>query len=183
MGDNIYKQYTPPQGGGGSYLKFEDSKPVRLRIVSEPVVFESSYQDNVSTRYAWSIWNLDEDCAQVMVLPVTAYRMIADYGADEDWGDPLENAYNLKITRRGTGKETKYSVVPSVAKEPLTDEQKLEVEGVNLVSAVQASPSASRVEWLRDVIKNGGTRTDTGKKDTVVEDIGDEPINLDDIPF
>lgn len=184
---NIYKDYTPPSNGGGQYLKFEDAKPVRLRIVSEPVIFDSTFQKgeemSISTKYSWIVWNLDENVAQVMTLPSSAYKLIANYGADEDWGDPLTNPYNLKITRRGTGLETEYSIVASVAKDELTSEQETEIKGINLISAVESSPSASRVQWLRDVISSGRTTSTAKKKDDVSIDIPSEPINLDDIPF
>lgn len=181
--ENIYTQYTPPSSGGGVYFKPEDGVQVRFRIMSEPVVFDSEYQGNLSTRYAWVMYNLDEEVAQVVVLPVTAYRQVAELGADEDWGDPLENPYNIKLTRRGTGKETKWSVNPSLAKEALPEGAETEVKGLSLIDLVSASPSASRVEWLRDVVTQGKRGEGAKKKDAVIEDIGDEPINLDDIPF
>lgn len=177
---NIYQTYEPPKSVGGTYYKPEDGKSVRFRIVSEPVVFDSEYAGKSSTRYAWIMWNLDDNCAQVVVTPITAYRMIAELGRDEDWGDPLENSYNVKLTRRGTGKQTQWSVSPSIAKEELSDEAKLEIKGINLVSSISASPSASNVEWLRDVVSNG-SRSET-KKDTTIEDM-DEEIDLNSIPF
>lgn len=184
--ENLYKQYTPPASGGGAYLKFEDAKLVRLRIMSEPVVFDSTFQKgeeiNVSTKYCWVIWNLDEKCAQVMTLPGTAYKLVAAYGADEDWGDPVENAYDLKITRRGTGLETEYSIVASAAKTPLGDDEQNEAKGLDLIAMTEASPSASKVQWLRDVIEHGRTKADTSAKADVFADV-DEPINLDDIPY
>lgn len=181
---NIYKDYTPPAQAGGIYYKPQDGVSVRFRIMSEPVVFSSEFKENLSTRYAWIMWNLDEGCAQVVVLPLTAYRMIAELGQDEDWGDPLESPYNVKLTRRGVGRKTQWSVSPSAAKEDLSEEAATEVKGINLISAIEASPSASSVFWLRDVVKNGGeTPKSVKKKDDVIEDIGDEPINLDDIPF
>lgn len=187
--DNIYKRYIPPSGNGGQYLKFEDAQPIRLRIVSEPVVFDSIFKqgtkDQVSTRYAWIVWNYDEEKPQVMVLPTTAYRMVADLGADDDWGDPVDAPYNLKITRRGTGLETRFTVNPSVAKEELNEDKQNQIKGINLIKAIESSPSSSRVEYLRDVISNGDRTTSTKKQDqdVVIDDIDDEPINLDDIPF
>lgn len=178
---NIYKTYSPPASDGGVYLKFEDGEPVRVRIASEPVIFDSEYKGNISTRYSWIVWNYDLEKAQVMTLPVTGYRMIAELAADEeDWGDPT--TYNLKVKRTGTGKETQYSVNPSQAKGDLDENAQNEIKGLNLLDLVGATPSASKIQWLSDVIEVG--RKDTApKKDVIVEDIGDEPINLDDIPF
>ncbi|HET8708964.1 MAG TPA: hypothetical protein VFL85_01645 [Candidatus Saccharimonadales bacterium] len=182
--ENIYKQYNPPQSSGGTYLKFQDDEPVRVRIVSEPVVYESEYKDKVNTQYAWLVWNFDAEAAQVMKLPVTAFRMVADLASDEDWGDPLESPYNLKIKRSQVNNKTVYSINPSVAKTELTEDQQNEIKGLNLVSLVEASPSASKVQLLSDVVKNGRTtkETKTTKQDDIVTDI-DKPISLDDIPF
>jgi hypothetical protein len=44
---------------------------------------------------------------------------IKDLCADADWGKELD--YDLKITRKGEGKETKYEVIPA-GKGELTDE-------------------------------------------------------------
>lgn len=181
---NIYKQYAPPSGVS-AYYKPEDGKPVRFRVASEPVVYDSEYEGKVSTKYSWIMYNLDEGIAQVVTLPVTAYRMVAEICGDDDWGDPLTNIYNLKITRRGTSTDTKWSVVPQPSKEELTQDQQNEVKGVSLVKMCEASRGAMNVQWLKDVITNGrsSSQNTQPKRDVVVEDIPDEPINLDDIPF
>lgn len=179
---NIYKTYSPPSSDGGTYLKFEDGVPVRVRIASEPVVYDSEYKDKISTQYSWIVWNYDLEKAQVMKLPVTGYRMIAELAADEeDWGDPT--TYNLKVKRTGTSKETKYTINPSTAKEALSEDAQNEIKGLNLIDLVSASPSVSKVQWLSDVIDNGRKDTAPKKYDTIANVDDEEPINLDDIPF
>lgn len=192
---NIYKEYTPPASAGGKYLKLEDGVTYRLRLISEPVVFDSIFDEGgpkeaISTKYAWVVWNVEEDVAQVLQLPVTGYRGVAAIGADDDYGDPAENTYDIKVTRTGTGKETKYTVLAGPAKGEPSEETEQELKDFDLIEAVGASPSAQRIQWLRDALsgkpapeKAPAKATAKPKKDVVIEDVGDEPINLDDIPF
>lgn len=188
MSRNIYKEHQP-SGGGGSYLKFEDGKTVRVRIVSEPVIFESIYEKGVvrqvSTKYAWLIFNLDEQEVQIMQLPKTGFRNLAAIAADDDYGDPAENEYDLKITRTGQKQQTKYNIVPVAAKYSLTEEDQEAVADIDLVERLEASPNNERVAWLKDEVdgKRPKEAAPKSKDDVVIEDIDDEPINLDDIPL
>lgn len=180
---NIYKEYTPPASSGGKYLKLEDGVTYKLRIMSEPVIFDSEYKDQLSTKYAWVVWNVEEDSVQILQLPVTGFRAVATIGADDDYGDPLENAYNLKVTRTGTGKETKYSIVPAPSKEEPSEEVIAQADQVDLIGDIDAGPGSQRVQWLRDALTGRKEPDKKPEKDVVIEDIDEEPINLDDIPF
>lgn len=168
-----------PAGGSGSYLKFEDGKTVRVRIVSNPVIFDSLYKGQATTKYAWLVVNLDEVEVQIMQLPGGGYRGVAAIGADEEWGNPLENEYDLKITRTGQKQQTKYSVVAVNAKVEIDDELQEQIEGIDLVQRLSASPNAERVAWVFDEID--GKRPEK-TQDPVIEDVEDEPIDLDDLP-
>lgn len=183
---NLYKDYQPPSSGGGKYLKLEDGKTVRLKIVSEPVVFDNEYEGQLSTKYAWKVWNYDEKVAQILQLPVTGYRAVAEIGGDDDWGDPLTNDYVVKVTRKGTGLDTKYTVTPGPAKDEdkLDDDATKAVEELDLIGSLESGRGVSRVNWLRDVIKNGRPAPKADSDETIIEDLdGDEPVDLSDIPF
>jgi hypothetical protein len=149
---SVYTDYKLPNNSGG-YLKIEDGQSLKLRIVSEPVVFENEFKGNLSTRYAWVVWNMDEEIAQAWVGNVTFYRSIANLAQDEDWGDP--KTYAIKVKREGTGTDTKYHVTPVALPEDqkLTDGQRTEIAKVDLIKAISAAPSAQHVAWLSDVVE------------------------------
>src|SRR6266513_1508035 len=128
---NVYTEYKIPTQSGG-LLKIDDGQTVRLRIVSEPAIYQSEYQGKLSTRYAWVVWNLDEQAAQILQQGVIFYRKIANLAQDEDWGDPT--TYGIKVKREGIGTDTLYHPTPATAKNGLTTEQKEEIDDIDLLA-------------------------------------------------
>lgn len=195
---NFYTDNDRPETGAGKYLKWEAGKPVRVRIATEPVVSESVYNEgkaneNISTKYSWGVYNFDAGVAQVMSLPPGATGQIWDICSNPDWGDPLETPFNLTIKPTGEGLERKYSIIPSPSKQDLTPEMQKEVDDLDVLEAVAAGQGVQRAMWYRDAV-SGNTdnavvpgdrpaKPSGTPKDVVIEDIPDEPINLDDIPF
>jgi hypothetical protein len=185
---NIYATHKPEQGSGGLYLKFTDGQTVKVRIASEPAIFQSESQPNengetrISTRYGWLVWNQDEQTAQIIQQSATFFKNLAVLAQDEEYGDPT--GYDIKIKRVGQGLETTYTITPSANREPLGASAKKELAAIDLIEKLKASPYAQHVMWLAEA-ENPKKAADPEekKKDTVIENIGDEPINLDDIPF
>jgi hypothetical protein len=184
---NPYAEHQPSVGGG-SYYKFEDKKTLVCRIVSDPAIFESEYQGRLSTKYAWLIYNINEEEVQIMQLPKTGYRALAAIAADPEYGNPMENPYVVKITRTGQKQQTKYDTVPSPKKFEITDEIQEEINNIDLIERLKASDYNQNVAWLLDEIdgnreKATEPKNPVKKDDVVIEDVSDEPINLDDIPY
>lgn len=225
---SIYSTHKPAAGeGGGLYLKIADGETVRLRIASEPAIYESENERDgkivLTTRYGWKVFNQDAKAAQILQQSATFFKSIAALAQDEEWGDPQE--YDIKVSRKGTELETKYTIVPSTNRDPLDSEAREAVEAINLIDKLNVSQFNQRVMWLSEwddmaskdegvgdysqdvenlkaagaakkaaeAPKSGHAKAretadsiKTGKKpdeDVVIEDIGDEPINLDDIPW
>lgn len=204
---SIYDTHKPAAGdGGGLYLKIADGETVKLRMASEPAIFETESErddpDNpgtkktvISTRYGWVVFNQDSKTAQILQQSATFFKNLAALAQDEEWGDPT--GYDIKVSRKGTELETKYTIVPSTNREPLDSEARDAVKAIDLLDKLKASPFSQRVMWLSDYDKMAAKdKTTTAepepkatpskpvkKDDVVIEDIGDEPVNLDDIPF
>lgn len=147
---SIYNTHKPPATEGGLYLKIEDGQSVKLRIASEPVIYESLFErggeKNLSTRYGWIVWNYETNSAQILQMGVRFFRAIAALAQDEEWGDPLE--YDIKITRQGTGTDTVYTVMPSSNRASLPTQATQAVNNINLVEKINAAPSTQRVMTL-----------------------------------
>lgn len=198
---SIYDTHKP-ESSSGIYLKIDDGQSVRIRIASEPVIYNAESQDGkLSTRYAWIVWNQDEQKAQILQQSATFFRSIAGLAQDSEWGDPT--TYDIKIKREGTGLDTRYSINPSPNREELSGEATIAVNEIDIIEKVAASSFNSNVMWLSDFDEPQPKKTIEGTRpapraaapaddagspppknpDPVIEDIGDEPINLDDIPF
>jgi hypothetical protein len=185
---SVYSTHVPDSGSGGSYLKIKDGQKVKVRFASEPAIFQSESKPDehgntrLSTRYGWLIWNQDEQVAQTFEQSATFFKNLAVLAQDEEWGDPM--GYDINITRKGEMLETTYTLTPSANREPLSKAAKDELASIDLIAALSASPYAQNVMWLSEFGKpNKQAEAAIAKPDTVIEDIGDEPINLDDIPF
>lgn len=182
MTSNPYAEYTPPASDGGLYHKFEDGVTYIVRLTTEPVVYQTEYTDgNLSTKYAWVIWNNESKAAQVMQLPVTAYRQIASFAVDEDYGDPT--GYNLKITRTGKGLDTKYEVIPSPKKTDLDAEAKEACAQIDLKNAISSGKGVSNVFWLSEASAPKKEKTSHKAVADVMNEDMDKPVDLSEIPF
>jgi hypothetical protein len=193
---SIYDQHKP-ESTGGVYLKIQGGETVKVRIASEPAIFQSQGKDKdgnptLTTRYAWKVWNQDNQTAQILQQSATFFNNIAALARDDDWGDPTN--YDIKISREGSGfQDTKYSVTASPKSEALSDEAKKAVEDLDLLEKIKVSPYAQNVfmlaEWEEMQAKAPSKPAsidgvDSKKKDDItIEDMGDEPIDLNDIPF
>jgi len=170
---NAYGEYKAP-GGGGAYYKFEPGKTSKVRIASEPVVFNSEYEGNISTKYAWIVWDHDEEAAKVLQLPVTGFRMVQDLATNEDWGDPT--TYDIKIKRDGTGRDTKYSIQPVPNSKPLSEEAQKACDSMNIMDFIKQGI------WLSEAVKGktpDNPVVQTFGKDVEIEDLSDEEMPPD----
>ena len=132
--------YVEPTGGGGGgkYLKLKKDETVKVRILSENPLMGWEYWtiDGKPKRLAaiegtphdirrdadgkperpkffWCVivWNYGDESVQVWnITQATIRRSIEALCGDEDFGDP--KGYDLKISRKGEGLDTEYTVLP-----------------------------------------------------------------------
>lgn len=179
---DVYTKYQPPSEAG-IFTKIQGGESVKLRLASEPYIFDAEYKDketgevSYNTRYAWVCYNYTEKKAQIFATGVTVYRAIAALAADPEWGDPTK--YGITVSREGTGfQDTKYHVTPSPNKFSLDNDQQAEVDKLDIKQAV----TNGNPVLLSDYIKKD--KQQPPQKDVVIEDLpDDEPVNLDEIPF
>jgi hypothetical protein len=87
------------------------NKPVRLkdRPSGRPLDIrtEDDSKENVKHFWAFPVWNYTDKTVQILeVTQVQIQEGIKSLVDDQEWGDP--KGYDIKITRSGTGFETKY---------------------------------------------------------------------------
>lgn len=185
----MYADYTPPSGSGSDLYKPVDGAQVQMRIMSDPVVFDSTFQGagneeaKTSTKYAMIVYNHEAKESQILVLPKRTFTNLLDYFKDPDYGDPLKNDYELKLKRTGKGTDTVWTITPAKNMMDISQDDIDDAKSVDLVKAINNFPSNSNVEYLRDVIANGKRGMSVQQKTDNFNIDVDEPISLDDIPF
>jgi dTDP-D-glucose 4,6-dehydratase len=95
------------------------------------------------------------DC-KVKVLEVgkSVIKQIKLLAQDVEYGNPSK--YDIRITKSGNGKDTRYTVTPSPAKTELTEEEKTAVENAPTIAELNKIPDRETVigfdlQILKDV--------------------------------
>lgn len=208
MGNFDYDQF----GGAGLFVKFKADKPLTVRILTtDPVISQSEFEDkktgevNLNTRFNYIVYNFTEGKAQILGASPAMSRKFGELHMDEDFGANIRNI-DIKITPTGEQLERRYDIqVLPIAKQ-LTAEMIKEAQAIAIDDVVNDSKGRMS-EWdpkaqAAPTVGSGGSAnegsgyasakaqadklqptTTPQPDDVVIEDIGDEPINLDDIPF
>ncbi len=177
-GDTKFRIVCKPIGG---WLDWHNNKPVRYRPHCKPA---KPFNPEKPIKPFWACYVWDYSREGLFILEITqssilkALRMIAE---DEDWGDFTQ--YDIKINKKGAGKETRYALTPLPHKpllmeiqdalqespvrlaalyeggDPWTDLDELEVnENTGEVSS--STPVGSAFETLREHLEIDGIRID-----------------------
>lgn len=148
--DNVYASHKPQSGG--LFFKPVSGTEYTLRIVGEPVVFSNEFtapdgEVNISTRYAWVVYNKTDKAACILQLPSKGYRMIYDLATSE-WGNP--ETYDVAYRKTGEKLTTVHSVQPKPKSVDLTDEQLTECQKIELKEMISKSPGSSHVMYISE---------------------------------
>jgi hypothetical protein len=201
-------------GGSGLFVKFRADIPLTLRILTtDPVISETEFTDkktgevNISTRFAFIVYNFTEERAQILQASPAMARKIGELHVDPDFGANIRKI-DIKITPTGEGLERRYDIQVLPNARTLTAAQVAEAQEIDLDDKVKDSkgrmsrwdqtgstPAAAAAGSGYDKAKAAASKLKKddapaeddapapGTEDIVIEDIGDEPINLDDMPF
>lgn len=196
--------------GAGLFVKFQAGKPITVRVLTiDPIVSSTEFTDKqtgevtLSTRFAFIIYNFTEEKAQILQASPAMARKIGELHVDPDFGANIRKI-DIKISPTGEGKERRYDIQVLPTPKDLTADMVKEAQNLPLEEKVKGDrmslydPNAAREPNKAAEQGNDGeplpeepSGYDTAKAeaekhrkdDVVIEDIGEEPINLDDIPF
>lgn len=174
--------------GGGLFLKFEAKRDITMRVLTvDPVVSQRDFTDpktgetKLNTSFSFIIYNFTDGRAQIMRASPGVAKTISVLHLDNDFGANIRNA-DIKIKPTGEGLERRYEIQVlnhSGNERKLTSEQVEEAKQINLDKLVEGWRLS---EWEKK--QKPKTGEDSGQQDDlVITDIGDDPINLDYIPF
>lgn len=196
----------------GLYLKFSPGDSVIVRILTtDPVISESEFTDKttgevrLNTRFAFIVYNFTDKRAQIMQATANTAKEIGKLHNDPDFGANIQKV-DLKITPPNKNEIKAYDIQVLPSARPLSQAMIDEAKAIDLDNNVKDSRGRMSV-WVKkpanepEVGSSGSDDEGPGKaaaretaeklkaskepvpEDIVIEDIGDEPINLDDIPF
>lgn len=112
-GDNKFRILSQPIIG---YEDWKDKKPYRFR--QKPL---KSFDESKLVKHFWAmiVWNYQEQAIQIFqVTQATIKDTLHALSLDADWGVPY--GYDIKITKKGTGKETSYMTI-GLPHKPIAD--------------------------------------------------------------
>lgn len=166
--------------------------PCKIRVLTrDPMVYNDQFGN---TRYAFAIYNLDLGQLQILNKGPGFAQRFQEINSDPDFGGDVRKV-DLKITTNGKqGKEIRYTITPMGTPGDLPAQivKDIVANGFDLAEKIQKNnPNAMRLSEVNagaelPPAEEDETPTPTSEPkadDVVIEDIGDEPINLDDIPF
>ena len=116
-GENTFRVLSSPIIGWVYWVTGVDGtrKPVRKRQDEKIVTAEVEDEEQVKHFWAMPVYNYEEEKIQILELTqATIQREIKSLAKDKDWGSPIN--YDLKVTKTGKDKLTKYTVNPKPAK-------------------------------------------------------------------
>jgi hypothetical protein len=171
--------------GGGLFLKFEAGKPVTLRVLTtDPIVSQTPFTDKItgettlSTRFGFIVYNFTDKAAQILQASPSVAKKIGDFHRDPDFGADIKKI-DVKISPTGEGLERRYDIQVLPKANDLTTDMVKEAAAIDLPEKVKGYRMS---EWEE---KQKAKLADPTPQDLGLDsnDLGDEPINLDDIPF
>lgn len=169
--------------GGGLWLS---DFPCKIRVLTrDPMVYNNSFGN---TQYAFAVYNVDTKQVQILNKGPGFAQRFQEINADQDFGGDIRKI-DLKITTNGqSGINVRYTITPIGEPSELSAEatKVIVANGFDLAEKIQKNnPGAVRLSEINEgaIIPQAESSPPDAPEDVVIEDIGDEPINLDDIPF
>lgn len=173
----------------GKFLKWEAGKPVTVRILTkDPVIqertFEGDNETNISTKFCFIVWNFTDEKAQILSAGAKMAKTFQRVALDEDFGANLQKC-DIKVSPEGEKLQRTYDINVirhSGNEKPLTQAMISEAKEIDLDKDIQ--DNKGRLSSWEPVTETFAKSEDKPfVPDKVIEDIGDELIDLSEIPF
>jgi hypothetical protein len=171
------------------FLKFEAGKALKLRVLTiDPIIttqeFESADGEvNLSTRFAFIVYNWTDKRAQILQASPNMAKRFAELHTDEDYGANIRKV-DIKITPTGEKLQRKYDIQVLPTAQEMSNDQIRECQEIKLEEIIKDGQRASFYEPPEKTATSGYDAAKAKRNELSGDtDPGDDPINLDDIPF
>ena len=94
----------------GGWIDWKDKKPYRFKPDNKP---SKSFDEEKPMKPFWCcyVWDYQKEGLYILdVNQISIIKSLTELGKDSDWGDFMH--YDIKIKKKGSGKETEYAVNP-----------------------------------------------------------------------
>jgi hypothetical protein len=168
--------------GSGLFVKFEAGKPLTLRVLTtDPVVSTQEFRGDddeitLTTKFNFIVYNFTQQKAQILSATANMGKKIGELHNDPDFGSNIKNI-DIKITPTGERLQRRYDIQVLPKANKLTAEQVAECRSINLDEKIENGNRMSIYD-PSSYEQNASSVTED-----IPEDITDEEISLDDIPF
>ena len=106
-GEHRFRIVQPPIAG---WLDWKDKKPLQFPVDKKPL---HSVDPEKPIKAFWALYVWDYASEDLYIMEITQsslLKTLRTIGEDEEWGDFAN--YDIKITKKGSGKDTKYTLNP-----------------------------------------------------------------------
>lgn len=185
-------------GGNSDFLSIPPDGSVTVRIVTETYYRQVFWVDNKtqsgltdsekqslinkgikpSNKVIWGVIDRSDGSARIFETGVSVFNQVKALHQSEDWGDI--RGYDIRITREGSGKESKYSVVPTKNSEKISDDEANMVLELDIPKICKGARKASEVAAEQGA--DGSVPDSVKESFPGANTVANEPSN-DDIPF
>jgi hypothetical protein len=189
------------KSGGGIYMDIQPGRN-KLRVLNDPVVQNKEFDNGPTTIFSWLVWDYKTNSVRILSKGSSFIKKF-DFFMDA-WGDALPMKCDIIIEKEGSGLATRYEFAAVPIQEEMASDWREQAKKIDLRKALPGCFS------IKDYVeKDHGLQYDRdgnldphtpgerqaareaeelqthaiGPITTTTGDIGDEPINLDDIPF
>lgn len=129
-------------------------------------------KDKKSVRGMMYLYSYNTGNIEVAELPWTVIRKLGEFSQTEDYKFEGAPPYDLVITKEGTGKQTKYDLLPGKNEDPLSEEIMAAYKEMMPIKEFSEKQFKDKWERIRDELSE-----DTQPQSEP------EKIELDDLPF
>lgn len=125
-GENRLRIVGQPIAG---WLDWHDKKPMRFPPDKKPL-YPYDLEKPIKAFWALHVWDYARESLFILEITQSSIlKSLTKIANDEDWGDFTK--YDIKMSKEGTGKETRYSLTPLPHK-PLSDKIQNAVENTKI---------------------------------------------------
>jgi len=170
--------------GGGLFLK---DFPARIKVLTrDPMV----YSKFANTYYAFAVYNLDTDTVQILAKGPGFAKRFQQLNDPKFGGDVRKLELSIE-TNGKSGMNIRY-IIDSLGVAEFTPQQQRNIQdqAFDLAEKIQKdNPGALRLSEVNagkkipETTEDGDILLPEQTQDMTVDELGGDPINLDDIPF
>lgn len=124
------------------------------------------------TRYQVQIIDRVDGKVKVLEQGTQVFNAIKAYAMDEEYGDPTK--YDINIKKSGSGRDTKYTVMASPNKRPLTDDEQKAVSECKSLSEINKAKTIDEILQMGLQIFESSVSSLVDAEDTDIEISQDE---------